>query len=206
MIYVKFGFSGLNVPKLVQYCKGIVLKMTGNANYVTPAPSLGSVITPNITALENAYEAALDGGKSLTAATKVKKQTLLDNMKLLASYVQTTSGGDATKILSSGFSVRGHGSKSNQTLNAPTNLMAIAMNGGTIHLKWKSVKGSRTYVLQATTVADATTGWVTVGNPTAAKFDYVGLVAGTKYWFRVAAINHAGIGAFSDVAHAMAII
>ena len=63
MIYVKFGFSGLNIPKLVQYCKGIVIKMTANANYVTPSPSLGSVITPNITALENAYEAALDGGK-----------------------------------------------------------------------------------------------------------------------------------------------
>jgi predicted phage tail protein len=76
---------------------------------------------------------------------------------------------------------------------------------GNIDLAWKKVTGNKMYVVQMTTVADAQTGWATIGLVTKAKFTAMALVAGHKYWFRVAAQNSIGQSAFSDVVQLMAL-
>ena len=201
---VKFGLGGLPVPLLIQFCREVVTKMTGNANFTTPSPTLAT-ITANINALEAAYTNALDGGKSLKALVRVKKQTLLDSMRLLGNYVQNAAGGDETKILSSGFAVKKAAVKNNELPDAPVGLLVKSSVAGSLDIKWAPVAGALVYELQATTVADATTGWVHIGNSSSTKFTYSGLVAGTKYWIRVAAINKNGQSAYSDVAHGMVI-
>lgn len=204
MKYVKMGFYGISIPMFIQLCRYILGKMTGNANFTTPNPTLAN-IKAAVDALELSYESASKGGVLLTADMYVKYHAALDLMKQLAAYVQNASGGDGTKISSSGFGIR----NTNHTpveLIAPTNLQA-KNNAlpGSIDLSWKKVTGNKMYVVQMTSVADAQSGWATVGMVTKTKFTAVGLAAGHKFWFRVAAQNSVGQSAFSDVVQLMAL-
>ena len=188
----------------IQLCRYILGKLTGNVNFTTPNPSLVTV-KGAVDALEQAYENASKGGVLLTADMYVKYHAALDLMKQLAAYVQNASGGDGTKITSSGFGIR----NTNHTpveLDAPINLKAKnnAMPGN-IDLSWKKVTGNKMYVVQMTSVADAQSSWATVGMVTKTKFTAMALTAGHKYWFRVAAQNSIGQSAYSDVVQLMAL-
>jgi len=50
MAQVKVGADKLPVPDKIQFARQVVIDMTGNANFTTPAPSLASVTTA-VTAL-----------------------------------------------------------------------------------------------------------------------------------------------------------
>ncbi len=202
MKYVKMGFYGITIPLFIQMCRFILSKLTGNVNFTTPNPSLASIKTA-VDALEQSYENASKGGILLTADMYVKHQALLDLMKLLAAYIQNASGGDGTKIGSSGFAIR-NTSHTPIDLIAPTNVKAKPSEiAGNVDLSWKKVVGNKMYVVQMTTVADAQSGWVTIGMCTKTKFTATGLTPGHKYWFRVAAQNSVGQSAYSDVAQTM---
>jgi hypothetical protein len=204
MKQVKVGLYAIGIPVLIQICRFILSKLTGNVNFITPNPSLASVKSA-VDALEQSYENASHGGTLLTQDMYAKQQTLLDLMKLLGAYVQNASGGDATKINSSGFSMRST-NRLPADLAAPINLKAIvSAMPNNINLKWKRVKGNKMYVVQMTSVADAQSGWGTIGMVTKTKFTATGLTAGHKYWFRVAAQNSVGQSAYSDVAQLMAL-
>jgi hypothetical protein len=45
MALVKLGFSRLSVPAKIQSARNIVAKMTGNAKFPTPVPTLASITT-----------------------------------------------------------------------------------------------------------------------------------------------------------------
>ena len=204
MKYVKTGLYGLSIALLIQFCREIVIKLTGNLNFTTPNPTL-LAITAAINNLELAYEKAANGGTLLTQDMYAKQQVLLDLMKLLAAYVQNASGGDEGKILSSGFGVRSTNHASVE-VSAPDNLKARpSALPGNVDLSWKKVDGNKMYVVQLTSVADAQTGWATIGLVTKTRFIAVGLIAGHKYWFRVAAQNSTGQSPYSDVVQQMVV-
>src|SRR5262249_10440379 len=107
MSKVKTGLSGMNVPDEIAFAKQVVVKMTANPNFTTPAPAL-TAITTAATALENAYTAALAArasSKQATSDMRDKQAALTALLIAEAAYVQTTSAGDTTKIESSGFDV-----------------------------------------------------------------------------------------------------
>lgn len=57
MAKVKLGLRGLTVVQKVEYARQIVSKMTGNAVFPTPVPSLAAVNTAALAA-ETAYNDA----------------------------------------------------------------------------------------------------------------------------------------------------
>ena len=74
------------------------------------------------------------------------------------------------------------------------------LKNGSVDLKWKAVRGARSYVVRITaTVADASS-WKQVLVVTKAAATIEGLTSGTLYWFQVAAVGAAGQGPWSDPA------
>ena len=195
MSKVKIGFSGLTIPQKIERARDIVIRMTGNANFVTPNPTL-AVMTLAINALETAALAASHGGTNLTAAMHVKEKDVDAKIDTLAAYVQEASGGDETKILSSGFDVR----KTRTPASVPAQVIDLTGSfgdfPGQVKLHCKVVTGADGYVRQVS--YDGGNTWSPSVNSSKTRMVVDGLSSGSNYWFRVAAFNRKGDGPFSD--------
>jgi hypothetical protein len=202
MAKVKLDLKNLTIPQKVQFLQQVVTAMTGNANFTTPVPAL-AVITSKATDLETKFNDAQ--GARQTAQQKTTLQNTADRdadlaITQLAAYVENTSAGDAAKIQSAGMDVRAAGAPVG-ALPAPAALSAtVGDNDGEIDLDWDNVKGATSYTVQRSPDPITPTSWQQAIIVTKSKGTVTGLVSGTKYWFRVAAVGAAGQGAWSDPA------
>ena len=182
--------------------------MTGNASFPTPDPPLADV-TAAVDKLEDDYNDAQ--GKRQTAQAATNQQNLseaeVDRLATaLGGYVDGVAKGDETIILSAGMSTKAAATPVGP-LPAPSALGAAGGDmEGEIDLNWQPLKGARSYtVVKSTTGNVANAGdWTPAATGTRSKATVSGLVSGTRYWFRVAAIGSAGQGPWSDPATAIA--
>ena len=200
MALVKVGAARLPVADKIQFARQIVTQMTGNANFGSPVPTLGS-LTAAANALESAYNAAQTAMAQARAAISVQDDAAAALDLLLmqeGNYVENASGGDRSKIESSGFAVRNLGSAPIGDLPAPSNVdVTPNENAGTVNMRWRRVRGAYSYVVQKAVDAPSLE-WNTVADCTKSKVAVNTMVSGTKYWFRVAAVGAAGRSAWSD--------
>jgi hypothetical protein len=201
MAKVKLGFSKLTVPNKIQQARNILIQMAASGNFVTPTPTLAIVGTATDT-LETAFEDASKGGTVKTAFMHLQEKNLVKLMAQLASYVQTTSQGDETIILSSGMDVAATPSAPQQLLAPEALAIYIGQNESDALLKWKTLKGAKAYVIQQST--DGNTNWAEAGHCTKATIIISGLTSGAKIWFRTAGIGPKGLGPWSSPARGMA--
>jgi hypothetical protein len=97
MATATFKLNGLTIPALIQKVRDTVVKLVANvATYATPNPP-AATITTQVDALEDSYQAAINGGKDKKELMYLDKQTLLQSMSTLLAYIQSVSGGDAAK-------------------------------------------------------------------------------------------------------------
>ena len=204
------------VANKVEFARAVVAAMTGNPKFPTPSPNL-SAVTSAATNLENAITAAMDGGKSKTAAMRAKEKLLDDLLTQLGKYVDAVANGDESIILSSGINASADRSAP-KTPDAPGKLNVLSgTTEGAVELQWDKVKGARVYVveqcddvsaLQNRTVSSTTPGpsliWKQVIVLTKTGFSVTGLISGNKYAYRVFAISAGGYGAYSDIVIAKA--
>jgi hypothetical protein len=117
-----------------------------------------------------------------------------------AGYVQSVSAGDAALIESVGMSVKAPSAPIG-SLPAPQKLIASTTTApATVVLRWKAVKGAKSYQVQTATDITGAGNWQTAASSTKGRCVVSGLTSGTKYWLRVAAIGAAGQGPWSDAA------
>jgi hypothetical protein len=202
---VKMGIKGLPSVALAEKGRNNVTMLTGNATYPTPTPSLAA-LTAACTELERCNtEVLFNGGKLAHQAKRLAVATLERMIKELAGYVQATSGGDKTKILSAGFDVRKPADRIG-VLAAPQALHArISDFRGCIALAWKGVGGTRMYQVYITEGdPKEATGWTMVAVSTRTRILIDNLKTGQFYSFRVNAVGTAGESAYSEPAIAMA--
>lgn len=196
----KLELKGLTHLQKVQKTSDIVTATTGNPNFLTPNPSLAT-LTGKADALAAAYSA-----REAAKQTLEQKQTELNTadadlestLTLFTAYVETTSGGEAAKILSSGLGVRGAPTPIGPLPQVEGLDAIIGDAEGQLTLRWKSVRGAKTYEVQCCTDPITVAGWAGVGLPTKATLIVTGLTSGTRCWFRVRAIGTAGPGPWSD--------
>jgi hypothetical protein len=200
MAQVKIGTDGMPIPDKIQFARQIVIDMTGNANFPTPAPTLASIGTA-ATALETAYNAAQTArqvAKSKTAAIETPDASLNLLLAQLANYVENTSGGDPAKIDSSGFTTRDVPSGPIGALTPPASFeVTPSDSSGAVNLNWAKVRGAKSYIVERATDA-GTLVWGSPATTTKSKIEVAGLNSGTKYWFRVAGIGSVGQGPWSS--------
>ncbi|MFO1439978.1 MAG: fibronectin type III domain-containing protein [Verrucomicrobiaceae bacterium] len=198
----KLNLRGLSTLQKVQKTNDIVAALTGNTNFTTPSPTLAAV-TASSDGLSAAYSAREDARMTLD-----EKQTLLENaedghdtvLNLLMAYVENASGGDEAKILSAGFEVKGRPTPVGEMPQVDGLDSIIGDAEGRVILRWKSIKGAKSYEVQTCPDPISAAGWKAAGITTRASLTLDGLPTGGRCWFRVRAIGSAGPGPWSDPA------
>src|SRR5690349_19763675 len=105
MANVALYLGKLSVSEKTQLGRRIVKDMTGNAFFPKPNPSL-TQITDAINAVDVAQTEAAGGGKETTFQLNAQVKLLETILSQAAKYVEFVSGGDESKIISAGMSVK----------------------------------------------------------------------------------------------------
>ncbi len=153
--------------------------------------------------LQNSYTDALEArGISVTkTAIMNQDETAFDSeVTALGRYVEVECKGDEAKIKSAGMDIKAAAAPIG-TPQRPESIKATeGLKNGSVDLKWKSVRGARSYVVRITATIAANDSWKQVLVVTKAAATIESLVSGTQYWFQVAAVGAAGQGPWSDPA------
>jgi hypothetical protein len=160
--------------------------MNENVHFPAPDPTLEELQT----AISN-YRAALvkskDGSKEETADKNEKRQLLVELLRKLSYYVQVTSDGDETIILSGGFDTNKQ-SGTVGVLPKPDNFKVVTgANKGTIELSCDAVDHAAFYEFQYTKAPVTAASVWTMRTATKRKLLIEGLSSGQQYVFRIAA-------------------
>ncbi len=177
---------------------------THDTTFVTPVPAL-TVLNTALSNLDSRLTAIAMMESNLEAERTLVREnetTLVDALTQLANYVETTANGDASVIQLSGFDLANEPTPIGP-LPPPENLLGSTADiEGNVDLKWKRVKGAKSYIVECAT--DPSGVWLQSGVTTRTTLVCAGLVSGTKYWFRVRAVGAAGLSGWSDPAQKMA--
>ena len=189
---------------LIIFTDSVISKMTGNAEYPTPVPTLASVQT-SLTAFQDALAEAKDGGPSKTVAKNAAREVLVTKLRSLALYVQQACGDDLAVLLSSGYEATKSPTPAG-VLPAPQQVtLTQGALSGTLDLRGRPVTNAGAYEAQKTATIDNPNSWESVDQVTAARMQLDGLTPGKTYWARLRAIGSAGPGAWSEPASAIAL-
>jgi hypothetical protein len=178
----------------------IVSQISQNGSFVSPNPALADVTAAalELESASAAYQMArksLALSKSLVAKSEAALNVLLTQ---LGSYVECESKGDASVILDAGLNVK----KDKSPLSLPHKIAAVKIVpsdvSGQITLSWKRIDGARSYVVQRAVDSGTQPEWQHAQVSIKSKAVVMGLVPGTSYQFRVAAVNSAGNGGWSN--------
>jgi hypothetical protein len=195
MATIKLGFTRLPTSNKIVQARLYVSKMSNNAAFAAPEPTLASIAAA-ATTLENAYNAAKDGSKTKIAEAKAATTALVQLINLLATYVQYQSKGDATLIESTGFAVRQLNNKANDMPMVTNVIAAIGINDGEVQLKWKRIPTCKIYLIEQS--PDGNTNWTYTSESPTRTTTLKGLPTATKIWLRIAAFGAKGKGPWSD--------
>ena len=169
-----------------------IAEMNNNANFPTPDPSVADFAadTNPFLAAKLAAEQARQAALEATQVRETARTQAEAALTARGSYVQTKSGGDAAKILSSGFGVRDQPAPIGP-LPAPVDFLpTIGDDPGEIDVTWSALRGARSYILEYK--VQGTDGTWTSKVVTKSRQSVTGLTSGTVYVFRVAAVGTAG--------------
>lgn len=199
---VVLNLRNQSVPDKIVFTKTVASSLTNNPNFPNPVPSIVDILA-SATALEASYEEsqkARDVAVTKTAIKNQKEEAHDFIMTALGSYVEVQSKGDEAKIKSAGMDVKAGATP----IGIPDTPAALAASEGAktgvINLKWKTVRGAKSYVVRLTDAIADGNSWKQSTVVTKATAVIDGLSSGKQYWFQAAAVGAAGQGAWSDPA------
>jgi len=202
MAKVKLNVRGLSITEKVAKARQIVKALTDNAFFTTPQPPLAAITTA-ANDLETAFGDAQTARQTAVTKTSImhEKEDLLESLlRQLAGYVESVAGDDESKILSAGISIRAT-TLATKEPEAPIALSATeGDHDGEIDLSWDTVKGAKSYVIERLPTRPRRLHGSTKQFRSSLRLQWEGLVSGTRYWFRVAAVMSSGQSGWSDPA------
>ena len=202
MAKVKLNVRGLSITEKVAKARQIVKALTDNAFFTTPQPPLAAITTA-ANDLETAFGDAQTARQTAVTKTSImhdKEDSLEGLLRQLAGYVESVAGDDESKILSAGISIRAT-TLATKEPEAPIALSATeGDHDGEIDLSWDTVKGAKSYVIERSPDPPTATSWKHEAVSLKSSATVGGLVSGTRYWFRVAAVMSSGQSGWSDPA------
>ena len=175
------NLGGQTITEKMAFGNHILNGMSNNANFPSPFPAI-TILQQTLNDLLVAVSSAMPGNTTATATLHDKEYELERTLRALAAYVEYQSHDDATKVLSSGFSLKQSTSRS-----APVFTATHGSLQGVADLITKAVAGAA-YVWQRCSDPVTEAGWTDTQITNHANYSYAGLTTGAKYWFRVAVI------------------
>lgn len=203
MARIKLSTSRLPLTEKIARARQIVKALSGNASFPTPTPDLAGVTTAigDLEAAFTASQAARQDAKAKTTDQNNKEDIVDRLLAQLASYVEAVAGDDEKLIQSAGMDVRAPAVSTSDTPAQPAALAATAGDhDGEIDLTWDTSVGTKSYVIEKSLDPPTPTSWTHAGVSTKSRTTVSGLTSGTRYWFRVAAVNANGQSGWSDPA------
>ncbi|MBK9249757.1 MAG: fibronectin type III domain-containing protein [Ignavibacteria bacterium] len=198
MAKVRLDINSISVQGIITTAQTIANGLTNNPSFPTPspAPSVLNAKAHEVDAASQEVESLKQLLKIKQSTLDAKRQELRGLVKQARNYVELASSGDETAILSAGMQVRAESTPVGLLL-APQNFSVMeGTNPGMVEMKWKSVKGSNSYIIERSTDPPTSASWSAASVSTKSKFLLGGLNSGERLWFRVAAVNSAGTGAW----------
>ena len=203
MARIKLSLNRLSLSERIAKARQIVTSLTGNSSFPTPTPALTAMSTAIAEAETAAAEAqqARQIAKEKTSIQNQKDEALSKMISQLAAHVESVAGDDERMILSAGMDTRERAVAATATTSEPQGLSVSAGDrDGELDLSWDKVAGAKSYVVEKSADPPTATGWSHAGVSTKSTFTVTGLTSGTRYWFRVAAVNTNGQSGWSDPA------
>jgi hypothetical protein len=184
---IKSSYRKSSDTYLLKICSRVKESLKGNTYLPNPKPEL-PVVEKAFLDFQVAVSIAGRNDRTLSSAKNDKKAELIGILDELNDYVTTTSNGDATILLSSGFDISGTKAAS-QTL-APIEQLEVEIGPpGTAITRVKKVAGAKAYIHQCT--PDPITPdskWMSE-TITDSENTFTNLNSVARYWFRVIAIG-----------------
>jgi predicted phage tail protein len=202
MSNIASNISNLTVPEKIVKGQKIITMSTGNPNVpgnTAPLATL-SAAQSALVAANNAAEEAREVSKQRTAARDTTLAAWAVAVTGLAAFTENATGGNADKILTTGFDVRADPVPP-QPVEQIVNVK-VSFNGtpGYSDVTWKREVHSDAYVVQCSPEPITDTSWKNSGTVTEPKFSGNGATPGQKCWYRVAGVNRLGQGPWSEPA------
>ena len=192
------------LPLLARLSKGqeFITKGHDNSNVQGNAALIAALTTKQaaLIAANAAYEDAKTTCKQLLSARDALDVEWNGVVVALAAFTESATGGDATKILSAGFDVKAEPvppQPVGQVLN-----VRVLFTGepGRSEVRWKRDSQADAYIVECSQDPITDTSWKNMGTVVEPKFEGNGAIPGQKCWYRVAAVNRAGRGPWSEPA------
>jgi hypothetical protein len=187
----KLGLSTLTPDEIVALAETIITAMTGNANFVTPIPTLPSMTTLKTTAATKiaAYNSAVAGASSALTDRDAAVMALAGGLTQLAAYVESITGGDRVKIESAGMSVRATPAPVGP-MPQVQNLVATASDfDGSLDIGWDAVYGAGSYEVHTSADPVTAASWAYKDMSNKSTITLNSFTSGSKVWVRVRAMG-----------------
>jgi hypothetical protein len=178
----------------------IIKGLRGNAAFPNPSVDLTAFGT-TATTFSEATAAALDGGRIATALRDKERKLVIQDLKLLAVYVENNCNDDPAILATSGFTVKTPVKTKGQPVAAPSfKSLDLGANSGQITVTLKKVTGAKVYFVRYAPMAGGSPGsWTTVPIPKVnVKTTISGLTPGVTYAFQTQSLGSVGLSDWSD--------
>jgi hypothetical protein len=192
------GFAKLDPNTLVNTAHHIAKGVGGNPVYFPNPPIDPAALDASANTLSEAVLAAMDGGKTAKAVVRKQRKLIVQDLSLLALFVQNVSNDDPAIFAASGFTAKPTGKSAPQPVGAPSfRSLDFGVNSGQIVVSVKKEAGAKSYFIRYAVMNGTTPGpWTTVPAATIRKPTIIsGLTPITMYGFQVQAL---GVLGYSD--------
>ena len=196
------GFSKLDPNVLANTAHLIAKGVGGNLQYFADPPVDPVALDASATAVSTAILAAMDGGKNAKTILDKQRKLIIQDLNLLAVYVQNVSNDDPVIFAASGFTAKPTGKSTPQPVAAPTfRSLDFGVNSGQIAVAVKSTPGAKSYFIRYAVMNGSTPGsWTTIPAATIQKqITISGLTPTTIYGFQVQALGVLGYSDWSTI-------
>jgi hypothetical protein len=192
------GFGKLDANTLANTARHIAKGVGGNPVYFPNPPIDPAALDASANTLAEAVLVAMDGGKTAKAMVKQQRKLIIQDLNLLAVFVQNLSNDDPVIFAASGFTAKPTGKSAPQPVAVPAfRSLDFGMNSGQIVATVKAVAGGKSYFIRYAVMNGTTPGpWTTIPAASIQKAITIsGLTPQTVYGFQVQAL---GVLGYSD--------
>lgn len=202
MAIIACNISTLTINSKIVKGQELITKGTANPDVPgnTALITALTAVQAELVAANAAVEANKLAAKQLTSTRATVLATWLEKVNMLAAFTESATGGDADKILTTGFDIKSAGSPPQPVLQIENVKVTFTGMPGYSKVVWKRDPNADAYVVQRCADPITEASWVTLATVTEAKYEGNGVTPGLKYWYRVAAVNRLGQGPWSEPA------
>ena len=187
-VIINFSRSNYTDLELIAKAGYIEEHIGGNAQFMTPVPPLPVLNAAKLSFIE-AVTKAEDGSKEDTSLKNSARLYVENVLKQLGEYVQTTSVGEESIILSSGYDIHKKAAPIGPLEQAMGLVVRYGINTGEVTLECNVIKNALMYNFEYTDASIApVTNWIS-NMTTKRQINLNGLTSGKYYEFRVAGLN-----------------